>query len=243
MTHHVKSQTTLPHIKRSSALLMRYSLLASLALHLGCIAIVLLMQLIPSVDLNGTPQELVIPIFLVPLSALETNLPPRVVLEQKSLPAPTQVPAHSLPKQPLPKQPMTRIVAQAIKAQKQSAPSYDNTESTIQSSQAATAANGDPSEPARISYQDMVATLIARAKRYPEHALRRHTTGDGIIRIKISSGGSLTDLEIIRSTDSPILDEELKDMVHRAAPFPAFPNDLRKNSLALTVPVSFQLKN
>lgn len=206
------------------------------------------MQLIPSVDLNGTPQELVIPIFLVPLSALETNLPPRVVLEQKSLPAPTQVPAHSLPKQPLPKQPlpkqpMTRIVARAIKAQEQSAPSYGNTGSTIQSSQAATAANGDPSEPARISYQDMVATLIARAKRYPEHALRRHTTGDGIIRIKISSGGSLTDLEIIRSTDSPILDEELKDMVHRAAPFPAFPNDLRKNSLALTVPVSFQLKN
>ena len=238
MTYHVKSQTTLPHIKRSSALLMRYCFLVSLALHIGCIAIVLLMQLLPSADLNGTPQELVIPIFLVPLSALETNLPQRVVQEQKSLPAPMQVPTHSLPKQP-----MTRIVAQAIKAQKQSSPSYGDTESTTQSSQAATAANGDPSEPARISYQDMVTTLIARAKRYPEHALRRHTTGDGIIRIKISSGGSLTDLEILRSTDSPILDEELKDMVHRAAPFPAFPNDLRKNSLALTVPVSFQLKN
>ena len=238
MTYHVKSQTTLPHIKRSSALLMRYCFLVSLALHIGCIAIVLLLQLLPSADLNGTQQELVIPIFLVPLSALETNLPQRVVQEQKSLPAPMQVPTHSLPKQP-----MTRIVAQAIKAQKQSSPSYGDTESTTQSSQAATAANGDPSEPARISYQDMVTTLIARAKRYPEHALRRHTTGDGIIRIKISSGGSLTDLEIIRSTDSPILDEELKDMVHRAAPFPAFPNDLRKNSLALTVPVSFQLKN
>ena len=238
MTYHVKSQTTLPHIKRSSALLMRYCFLVSLALHIGCIAIVLLLQLLPSADLNGTQQELFIPIFLVPLSALETNLPQRVVQEQKSLPAPMQVPTHSLPKQP-----MTRIVAQAIKAQKQSSPSYGDTESTTQSSQAATAANGDPSEPARISYQDMVTTLIARAKRYPEHALRRHTTGDGIIRIKISSGGSLTDLEIIRSTDSPILDEELKDMVHRAAPFPAFPNDLRKNSLALTVPVSFQLKN
>ena len=217
---------------------MRYCFLVSLALHIGCIAIVLLLQLLPSADLNGTQQELFIPIFLVPLSALETNLPQRVVQEQKSLPAPMQVPTHSLPKQP-----MTRIVAQAIKAQKQSSPSYGDTESTTQSSQAATAANGDPSEPARISYQDMVTTLIARAKRYPEHALRRHTTGDGIIRIKISSGGSLTDLEILRSTDSPILDEELKDMVHRAAPFPAFPNDLRKNSLALTVPVSFQLKN
>ena len=95
MTYHVKSQTTLPHIKRSSALLMRYCLLVSLALHIGCIAIVLLMQLLPSADLNGTPQELVIPIFLVPLSALETNLPQRVVQEQKSLPAPTQVPTHS----------------------------------------------------------------------------------------------------------------------------------------------------
>jgi len=87
----------------------------------------------------------------------------------------------------------------------------------------------------------MVASLLARAKRYPERALRRRMTGDGAIRIEIASDGSLAEFNIIDSTDSPILDEELKAMVDRAAPFPAFPPDLRRQSLALVVPITFRL--
>jgi protein TonB len=97
-------------------------------------------------------------------------------------------------------------------------------------------------EQARISYQDMVATLLARAKRYPERALKRRMTGEGAIRIEISANGSLSDFQIIQSTTTPILDEELRAMVERASPFPAFPADLRKGSLALVVPVAFRLE-
>jgi protein TonB len=96
-------------------------------------------------------------------------------------------------------------------------------------------------EKARINYQDMVASLLARTKRYPERALRRRTTGDAAIRIEIAADGSLSAFNIIRSTDSPILDEELKAMVDRAAPFPPFPPDLRKSSLALIVPITFKI--
>jgi protein TonB len=88
----------------------------------------------------------------------------------------------------------------------------------------------------------MVATKLARAKRYPERALRRQTTGDGTIRIKIDASGDVTDFEIVESTSSPILDEELREMVERAAPFPPFPADLGRASLALVVPVSFRLQ-
>lgn len=97
-------------------------------------------------------------------------------------------------------------------------------------------------EQARISYQDVIATRLARVKRYPERAIRRRMTGEGAIRLEISSDGSVAAVQIIRSTNTPILDEELRAMVDRAAPFPAFPADLRKNRLALIVPITFRLE-
>lgn len=97
-------------------------------------------------------------------------------------------------------------------------------------------------EQARISYQDIVATRLARVKRYPERAVRRRMTGEGSIRLEISSDGSVAAVQIIRSTNASILDDELRAMVDRAAPFPAFPTDLRKNRLALIVPITFRLE-
>jgi protein TonB len=94
----------------------------------------------------------------------------------------------------------------------------------------------------RISYQDMVATRLARAKRYPERALRRHMTGEGRIRIVIAADGEVTDFQVVSSTNSEILDAELAAMVDRAAPFPPFPNDMTKTTLAVVVPVAFRLE-
>jgi protein TonB len=93
-----------------------------------------------------------------------------------------------------------------------------------------------------VKYQDAVASILARAKRYPERAIKRRMTGEGTIRIEIAADGSLSNFEILKSTDSSILDDELRAMVHRASPFPAFPTDLHKTSLALVVPVAFRLE-
>jgi protein TonB len=88
----------------------------------------------------------------------------------------------------------------------------------------------------------MVATRLAQSKRYPERALRKNVNGDGAIRIQISSNGDVSHFEIVQSTSSTILDEELKDMVERASPFPPFPPDMRRDTLAVIVPVSFRLE-
>jgi protein TonB len=103
--------------------------------------------------------------------------------------------------------------------------------------------NGDAIglEQARVKYQDAVATLLVRAKRYPERAIKRHMTGEGKIRIAIASDGTVSDVEVLQSTGSDILDEELQAMVDRASPFPPFPEDLKKTSLALVVPIAFRL--
>jgi len=104
-------------------------------------------------------------------------------------------------------------------------------------------ANGDATslEQARISYQDLVAKQIARSKRYPERALKRRKTGEGSIRLEISADGSVSQMTILRSTNTPILDDELLAMVKRASPFPAFPRDLRKDRVAFVIPVEFRL--
>jgi TonB family protein len=105
-------------------------------------------------------------------------------------------------------------------------------------------ANGvDGLEKARLNYQDMVATMLARAKRYPERAVRNRTTGNGTLRVKINPQGEVLSAEVVNSTQSTILDEELQRMVDRAAPFPAFPPDMGMSQVALLVPVSFRLEN
>jgi len=100
---------------------------------------------------------------------------------------------------------------------------------------------GELVQKARVSYQDMVATRLARAKRYPDRAVRNRVTGNGVLRLQIAAEGSVVSVEVVSSTQSPILDDELHRMVERAGPFPAFPPDMGMNKIALLVPVSFRL--
>ncbi len=177
---------------------------------------------------------------VVPLSALETSLP-----KGAPAPRPPETTRQELSSRPdLNRHTESKVTSPL--------PRVANTVRESPSARAVTPSDpthalGVPSgeaaglEQARINYQDMVASLLARAKRYPERALRRRMTGDATIRIEIAADGSLSEFDIIQSTESPILDEELRAMVERAAPFPAFPPDLRKQSLALVVPVTFKL--
>lgn len=236
----------------SDRFILRRSVAASIGLHVGAVLVALIYHLLSCSELQGRAHDLDISVSIVPISALDTNLAQGV-----QHPSPVKVPENAEPApppkpKPEEKQPSQFVEAKKLSPKKQEPKSpadpkpTDSKETDARASlNAATLGvpngTGDPSEPARISYQDMVATMLARAKRYPERALRRHTTGEGTIRLRISSQGDVAGFEIVQSTSSPILDEELKDMVERAAPFPPFPKDLRKDSLAIVVPVSFEL--
>jgi protein TonB len=211
--------------------------------------------------LTGTPQDAILDVTIIPLSALDTVLPKGA----PALPAPLQPPPPQRieqlqkPKEiqvaPQPSKPKAveqkKIVASKSLNPLTLRPAQEDN-STAQPSTAAVATNSHQQlgvangqaisiEQARISYQDMVATMLARAKRYPERALKRRMTGEGTIRIEIAADGSLSGFEIVRSTELAILDDELRPMLERASPFPKFPSDLHKNSLALVVPVAFRI--
>lgn len=239
-----------PLFKRAAAI--------SLALHTLLVAICLAITYWQRDELVGIPQEQILDVTIVPLSALDTLLPkgepdrvtPVISSELDKRPEPEITPAT-----PTKSESPKKIIPASTLKLKDSLDRSTNEDSSKRSRDSearesnstgklGTANGADISlEQARISYQDMVATLIARAKRYPERALKRRMSGEGSIRLEISSDGSLANVEILRSTETQILDEELKAMAERAAPFPAFPNDLRKNKLALIVPIAFRLES
>jgi protein TonB len=232
--------------------LIKRSALVSVAFHIILIAIGVIITNWPVSGITGTPQEEIMDVTIVPLSALDTLLP-------KGAPQQPSPPAELPPvKQEIQQKPLLRANAEPVK-KIVAARSMDSVRATPVEQRSSEASDASPNsndqplgvsngqahsvEQARISYQDMVATMLARAKKYPERALKRRMTGDGTIRIEISSDGSLSGFQIVRSTELPILDEELRAMVDRAAPFPAFPSDLHKQSLALLVPVAFRLQS
>jgi protein TonB len=241
-----------------SALLLKRSTLLSLGLHGLLVVVALALNYWPKSELIGTPQDVrFLDATIVPLSALDTVLPKGAPdVEQQQQPTPPlkePEPAEARPEPPK-REPEKRIVearslttfkSKADSSRKSSDDAKPSNESAVANSQRLGVANGSDItlENARISYQDMVATRLARAKRYPERALKRGMTGEGSIKIEIASDGNVRGVEILRSTEAPILDEELRAMVDRAAPFPAFPSDLRKTSLALVVPVAFKLQD
>lgn len=96
---------------------------------------------------------------------------------------------------------------------------------------------------AKVSYHHMVATLLAKAKRYPERAVRAHVTGSGSVRVTIAASGVVEKVEVATSTQSNVLDDELLRMVDRAAPFPSFPLEMDQSEVTLLVPVSFRLEH
>lgn len=246
---------TVHRADESQRLLTRAALI-SVALHVLLIAAGFIVSGWSRAGIIGTPQDAILDVTIIPLSALDTVLPKGAPLQPAPL-EPIEQPqkrkeAESVP-QPVKPKPVEqkKIVASKSLNPRTLQPVRDESAESYQSTAAAKSSENQQlgiahgqaisMEQARISYQDMVATMLARAKRYPERALKRRMTGEGTIRIEIAADGSLSGFEIVRSTELPILDDELRAMVERASPFPKFPSDLHKNSMALVVPVAFRI--
>jgi protein TonB len=68
---------------------------------------------------------------------------------------------------------------------------------------------------------------IERSKRYPPLARVHQIEGIVSLSFSIESTGEVKDLQMIRSSGSPILDEEALATVKRAAPLPYYPSPIR----------------
>lgn len=138
---------------------------------------------------------------------------------------------------------------EAMKAQAASASS--------QAAEASEAADGRPEEDVaaapdlgnsavgrrRIAeWQKRLFGHIARHKTYPEAARKLRATGETILAFRVARDGGVSDVHVAKSSGQPVLDKAALDVMRRANPVPALPDELKGASLEFSLPMKFSLK-
>ena len=90
-------------------------------------------------------------------------------------------------------------------------------------------------------YEQLLSVCLARQKRYPPLALRRHLEGECVLRIVLHRSGEVRRAELTGSSGHSILDREALAMVERANPFPEAPDDLAGDEHTYVIPISFRI--
>eukprot|EP00435_Cladocopium_sp_Y103_P077276 s1_g1015.t1 len=105
----------------------------------------------------------------------------------------------------------------------------------------ASAVVGVSNADAEADYTAMLASWLARHKRYPRAARRRNIEGVVTLSFTVNAVGTVTQYEIVDSSGYEMLDQEVAKMLSRAEPLPAIPKELGRSSFAVTIPVRFEL--
>jgi protein TonB len=98
------------------------------------------------------------------------------------------------------------------------------------------------SRAAMAQWRDLVAARLQQNKRYPRDAESRRETGVVTMTFNVNRFGHVLSSRIVRSSGHPSLDEEVRQLLQRAQPLPAFPAAMTQSSIQLTVPISFSLR-
>lgn len=90
------------------------------------------------------------------------------------------------------------------------------------------------------NYMGRVASRLQRQKRYPKAAKRKKIQGTVVVSFTIRRNGSVAGVRIARRSGHAMLDKEVLAMVRRASPFPPIPANAGRNTITVTVPISFR---
>ena len=90
------------------------------------------------------------------------------------------------------------------------------------------------------NYMGRVASRLQRQKRYPRAAKRKKIQGTVVVSFTIRRNGSVAGVRIARRSGHAMLDSEVMAMVRRASPFPPIPTNAGRNTITVTVPISFR---
>ncbi len=161
--------------------------------------------------------------------------PPPVVEPEVVLPKPPPEPPKQKPKPEKPKPP--RPVAQPVQPAPVAAP-------PAPAPAPAPAAPAPSAAPSRAvpSWQGRLLSHLERHKRYPRAAQARRQEGVAQVRFTIDRDGNVLSVRLDRSSGVPSLDEETVEMVRRASPLPAPPEEMAKDRIELVVPVQFFIR-
>jgi protein TonB len=86
------------------------------------------------------------------------------------------------------------------------------------------------------NYKGLVQRKLERAKK----RVRVAAKGTVIVSFTISANGSVTNLRVRKSSGKPAVDKGALDIVRRASPFPAIPDEAGIKSYPVSVPMTFK---
>lgn len=100
----------------------------------------------------------------------------------------------------------------------------------------------DPALAAYQGYQEAIRRRIERHKRFPLLATERGWEGIVKVRFLLRRDGRVEQVSVTRSSAFALLDKAAMRAVEGGAPFPPFPESIRKSSLWFEVPLVFELR-
>lgn len=126
----------------------------------------------------------------------------------------------------------------------ESVPELSAEPAQVQSHAADVPVAGGGSPELEVVYAQQLLAWLERYKRYPRAARRRGEEGEITLRFVINASGELQSYAFLESSPYRRLNTAAEDMLKRASPFPAVPQDLRQGQtrFAYTVPVVFALR-
>ena len=90
-------------------------------------------------------------------------------------------------------------------------------------------------------YVTQVYKLIDSKKKYPRQSLIRMEDGVVLLEIVILNDGKLKSVKSIKAKFQRLVDSSF-EAVESAAPFPAFPKEIRKKKIIIQVPVIYKIR-
>lgn len=172
--------------------------------------------------------------------------PPEPVNQVAEAPQPEPAPTPTPDPAPEPVAATAMEILDQVKtaAVRPSAPGSDGRSGTQDSTEAgsghSSAGGGLPG--AAADYVTLLQAWLEKHKTYPRRARTRRQEGVVKLYFVIDRNGQVLEHRIEESSGYRILDREVAEMIQRAAPMPAMPDDMDKTELALVVPIQFQLR-
>ncbi|MDR2339493.1 MAG: energy transducer TonB [Deltaproteobacteria bacterium] len=93
------------------------------------------------------------------------------------------------------------------------------------------------------AYKTKVQRKLERYKKYPPAARNSKTEGTVTVRFTINRTGKVIQSQLVKSSGSPILDDEVMALLRRVDPFPEFPKEIPDNTITLTAPIRFSIRD
>ncbi len=168
----------------------------------------------------------------------ETEPQPQANPEQPQSPAPRVVaPTVAAPL------PRDVVAVQPPVPQPQASRAAPQAQPQPQAASASETQGDDPrAQQQEADYRSLVRSHVARNRFLPPQSRRAGLSGDIGVRFVVNRSGDISSVAVARSSGHELLDSEAVEFIRRLTNVPAFPRDLRRAEIPLTVTLRFALE-